>query len=595
MSLRQNFVQVIRDPDTGRYIDFAAVTDETELQSLSDQIEGNYLKDIAEERTRLVTEQDSMRQEEALHQFERELCKKDSYYLTKYVIGAYPDLVFHLHYFMCQSIAHPAPGTRSLHEFPRDSYKSTCLVIGDDIQLILNNPEIAILHKSNAEDNAGSKLREAKNAFITKRPERPPGTEEYRRFHPYHAGALSLPTLFPEHVPRTVAGQGSDTKFTTPARTTTHAEATITAAGVGTSKTSQHYNVIKADDFWDEKSVTRPEVMQKIRNEMERLEYLLASPSTGVIEFVGTRFAHDDPTTDLQNDPSYRVHICSGVTPEGRALFPENLPLWHMYSKCRTQKYNFSCQVMLNPSDDSRGFSRDWIRYMRRSDLQQAYENSELNYQVRLLTDAATDDKDSSDEAAILAVAFDDRGRAIVLEAIEEKMQPSEFIAELYRLGEKYRPEFVVRQKTAIETTIMSFINKEQRERRERGDLTLRFVDYSLRKRDKKTRITAALQPRLQAGTLFFDPDMEEINNLEQELVQHPHSQRDHSIDALSEIDDPVVCRTPLAVRRSNAAQEEDFEAQEAPDDVFRRQRAKRLFEQARRPTVSAPPGARVN
>lgn len=598
MATRQNFPQIWRDPDTGRYIDFAAIVDEDQLKRVSDQQEDKYLQKISEKRQRLVSDQSSATQQEAVRQFERSMSQLDLYYLTKYVIGAYPDLVFHFHYFMCESIAHPPPGNRSLHEFPRDAYKSTVLVIGDNVQLIINNPNSRILIKSNAQDNAGSKLTETKNAFIIDRPNLEPGSEEYQRCHPYHAGCLSLKEQFPEHVPKTVAQQGSGSAWTTPAKTSAHAEATITAAGVGTSKTSQHYDIIKGDDFWDEKSVTSPEVMSKARGEMNRLEYLLASPAQGRIEYTGTRFAHDDPTTDLQKDPTFKVTICSGVTPEGRALFPENLPLWHMYSKFCTQRYDFSCQIMLNPSDDSRGFSRDWIRYMRGSELREAYQNSKLNYQVRLLTDAATDDKSSSDEAAILAVAFDDTGRKVVLEAVEEKMQPSDFISELYRLGEKYRPEFVVRQKTAIETTIMSFINKEQQDRRQAGKMTLRFVDYSLRKREKKTRITAALQPSLQAGTLMFDPEMEKINELEQELVQHPNSQQDHLIDALAEIDDPVVSRIPQGLKKQESVEEQYIPDQANIESLFCRQKARDAFATVRNENQTRKleiPGTRVS
>jgi len=583
LAVRHNFPQVFRDPDTGRFVDFAKITDHDELMRTSEEVEKHYLQHIQQERRKFVTSHGSGQQQEALRQFEREMAKGDLYYLTKFVLQGYPDLVFHFHYFMAIDVQGKYEGGRSLAEYPRDAFKSTVRIIGKNVQLIINNPNIRILIKSNAEANASSKLTETKNAFIMDRNDPLHGSEDWQKLHPYEAGCLSLQSLFPEHVPKTNSQRGSGTRWDSPAKTSVQSEGTLTAAGVGTSKTSQHYDLVQGDDFWDEKSVTSAEVMTKARGEMNRLEYLLASPAKGQIEFTGTRFAHDDPTVDLQEDPSYTVTICSGVTPEGRALFPENLPLHHIYSKWITQRYDCSCQIMLNPSDDSQGFSRSWFRYKRWEDIQKERDNGECNVAVRILTDAATDDKDSSDEVSIIALAVDSKERKTVIEAIEEKMQPSDFISEIYRLAEKYSAEFVVRQKTAIETTIMSFVKQEQRRRRENGEMTVRFYDYSLRKRKKKSRITSALQPPVQSGYLYFDPDMSNLNDIERELLEHPNSQRDHTIDALSEIDDPVVSRTPTHVAPSEPEPEyHPSEADFAPDKLMKRNSARRIFEQAR-------------
>lgn len=561
-SISLNFSQIWLDRETGKDVDFATIADPVKLKAASDRAERQYLNEIEETRLAYVIQFPESRQKEALCEFDRELAKADLYYLSKYILG-YDQEVFHLHYFMCRSMENLAEGYRGLREFPRDCFKTTCMGISFIVQQVLKNPDVRILYKSNAEGNASNKIVEAKNHFIK---------------------TAALIERFPEHHPKRKADEGSDTEWSTPCRKSVQAEATFTAAGVGSSKTSQHYDMVLGDDFWDEKSVTSPEVMAKARRELHQLQYLLAVPARGRIVFIGTRFAHDDITTDLRDNPSYHCIIASGITPAGRSLFPENMDLEHFFGQAHTAKYEFSCQIMLNPTDDARGFQREWFHYMSWPELKALELEGKIATRKVILADATADSKKGSDFVALEVVVIDSLGRMSLVEYTRAKMAPSEFIDEMFRLYDKWLPDYIVRQKTVLETTIMSFVHSRNEERGKQGLRVANFYDYSLAKREKKGRITAALQPLLQSGRLWFDRDLMNLPELEKELIEHPNSQNDDGIDALSMLDDPGVCWLPSckAIIPPMPDQFVPVKGDLASDQIYRRQQASAAFQSVR-------------
>jgi len=456
--------------------------------------------------------------------FEREYCKTDLYYLGKYILG-YDKAVFHLHRFMAGSMEDLPDGYRGLREFPRDSFKSTFLVITYAVQQLLINPNIRILLKSNVGKNASNKLIEIKNHFIK--------------------GPMLI-ALFPEYKPKRISDQGSGSTFKTAAYTAPQEEGNLTAAGVGASQTSQHYDIIIGDDYWDQKSVKSPEVMTKCKDEMGELEYLLASPATGKICFIGTRFSYDDPSMDLIENEEYECVIASGITPAGRTIFPESLTLKKFYNQAKSKLYIFSCQIMLNPSRDDAGFKNEWFKYsLKWTDMKTAEMEGRITTRRVLLTDAAGDNKQSSDYVALIVVAIDNLGRKVVIDYVREKLQPNGFINRVFQLADKYSVEFVVRQKAPLETSLMSFVADKNQERLDAGMRSVSFYDYSLGKQSKMARMEA-LQPYFQTGQIYFDPDVDTIPELEKEILSFPFDMsNDDGMDALSELTDRVVARKP--------------------------------------------------
>ena len=515
-------------------IRFKDVAEEGKLVRLAGMCERQYLREIGEVRSVAMSAVAGRGGDvkQAWLDFEQNLCKRDLYYLAKYVLG-YDRMTFHLHRFMAMSVDELKPGARELREFPRDAYKTTTMTISFMVQQVLRNPDVRILLKSNAEGNASKKLREAKEHFFAD-PESTPADR-----------AKALPRLFPELACKTEKEKGADCYWRCPGTKAVQQDGTFAAAGVGSSKVSQHFDIVIGDDFWDEKSVTSLEVATKTEKEMNNLEYLLTSPAQGIIMFVGTRFSHDDPTKQLLESGHYHCVLASGILPNGRSLFPESLTATMYMHQARQSRYVFSCQVMLNPQSGDSDLKVEWFRYLRWADIVAGRRENKLSYRVVLLSDCTVDGKQSSDNVAILAVVIDSLNRKTVVEAVREKMEPSRYIDRVCGMWDKWRPEFVVRQKTALETTVQSFFRERNRKRAEEGKSTVRFYDYSLHKREKKGRITASLQPRMQGGEMYLDPELENLNEILRETSQHPNSRNDDFIDALATLDDQAVSRVP--------------------------------------------------
>ena len=561
--LYNGFSQVWQDTETGELIDFAQIADVDTLKRASARAEWQYYSKIDAARTEWIGRFPEAQKEEAMILFEREMCKSDPYYLGKNWLG-YTDAVFHFHYFMANTVSpdRVVPGYRGLREFARDCFKTTFMCITFSVQRIIRDPNITILYKSNAAENAAKKVQEIKNHFINN---------------------AAFTRLFPEYKPRKVAEEGSTSSWDAPCRTRVQAENTVTATGVGSSKgsTSQHYDIIIGDDFWDEKSVTSNEKVAAVKKDMAGIEYLLASPSKGIIIYVGTRFSHDDPTTSLEKMREYDCVVVSGLLACGRSIFPESLSIEKFMDQSQ-EAYVFSCQVILNPTEANRGFARSMFRYQEWSECVKLARDGKKSYRKVILTDAAGDDKSGSDPVAIIVVACDNEGNYNVIDYIEEQLAPSDFMDRIFAMWDRWQPDFIVRQKTLLETTIMSFMDRANVARGKQGKSMVRFHHYSLGTREKKMRITASLQPLFSHGRIIFDPTIPELHKLERALLEHPRSSNDNGPDALSLLDDPAVSApakfTPSKPSEVDLSSPSKTELEDV-EMCYRREEARRLFE----------------
>lgn len=537
VSPRIRFEQKWVDRETAKIIDFSQIADENELAAASDRAEAQYEAEIAHNRceyVRIAREKYGSAGPEGRsweQEFTRNLARKDLYFLVKHVLGR-DKLVFHLHHFMAESVREDKLASnygmryKGLREFPRESYKSTVMGLGKCVQWILVDPNVKILYLSAAAGNAEKKLAEARN---------------------YFRKGTALAKLFPEHAWSARSQEGNASRWTSPARTTADPEGTIEAAGATTSLASRHYDKIICDDMWDEKSVTSKEVSASVNQRIQGVDYLLADQKAGVILFVGTRFAHDDPTLGLLEDPMVDTVIAGGVMRCGRSLFPENLPLIWMFQACETQRYVFTCQIILWPKSEDRGLNPELVQFTRWSDLVRQAEAGEVSYRLWVLTDAGGSDKTSADPASIGVVAVTSDHRFCLVHLVRKRMDPADFIDECERIWDEWAPYRIVRQNTLLETTIMSFIRRRNADRQANGKGRMIFHDYSLKKREKKSRITAALQPVLGGKMLHLDPTLprETQRLFKQEMREHPLSANDDMLDMFSEIDDPLVHRWP--------------------------------------------------
>ncbi len=514
-------------------VNWAEVADTRVLHRLSRLAERKYLRELLDKQQEwLRLKEASIGRSRALAMFTYHLAKTDLYYLAKYVLG-YKDLNFHMHKGMAEVQQDLPLGFRGLREAQRGGFKSTIWTIAFCVQQILRNPNVAILIKSNNDENAARKLEETKGHFLDSNG--PLGKI---------SAALGLSL-----VPAGAKGAGSGSFWRCPAATRATTEGTLESGGVGTSKTGRHYDIIIGDDFWDQKSVTSLELTAKVVEDLAQLKYLLIDQTKGRIVFVGTRFAHDDPTETLSR--SHHAVIIPGILPNGRPTFPERLPISTCIKQIKEDDggiYAFSCQIMLAPTKEDQNFKAEWLNhYLRWSEIREEVEAGKLAIRLVMLTDAAADGKSTSDNVAIGTLCIDSKGRETLVGYVRSKMEPSRFIAEVSAQWDRWSPVCIARQKTALETSLQSFFREENKRREEEGKNKLIFYDYSLHKREKKARITASLQPRLQRGEIFFDPDLNGLEELRKEFLEHPNSRVDDGLDMLAMIDDPYLSRRPEA------------------------------------------------
>ncbi len=553
------------------FVRFSQIADSAELTKVSQICENAWLEEIDEKRQSAIDAGISE------IDFEREMCKRDLYYLGKYILG-YDKGVFHLHYFMCQTMQNLPLGYRGLREFPRDTYKTTFLGISFIIQQVLIDKNIRICWKSNNATNAKNKIKEAKQHFID--------------------GPI-LSRLFPEHRPNKVKEEGSGSVWITPARTAPQQEGTFTASGVGASSASQHYHIVLGDDFWDEFSVESKEMSSKIEKAITNIDFLLTATDSDRIIYIGTRFSLDDPTETfvksweseeykkLQKERSRFFPACiiaSGITKLGRMIFPEQMSLETSFNQYNKDSYGFSCHIMLNPSREDSSFKQEWFKYITKQEIRQLEIKNQVATRTVILTDATGTDK--GDPIAILAIKILSDKRYCVVEYIRKKVAPAEFLDLVFGIYDKYKAEYVVSQKAPLEVALKSFVEERNKVRSSQGKARVRFYNLSLKKASKTSRM-GALQPYFQQGQIWFDPNCENIEMLEQEILSFPVSNNDDGMDALSEITDEVVGRFPSGKGIERKRKEiEDNLVSYRPADIerdWRREQTKKIFNKSKK------------
>lgn len=202
-------------------------------------------------------------QKEALLTKLRDLYKSNLYYLSKDLLE-YGDITHFTHDGILQALE--APTKRKLICVPRGTFKSSIGVVAYSISLLLNDPNHRILIDSEIYENSKNFVREIR-------------------------GKLDFPRmvkLFGDFK----SNQWAEGSITIAQRTKILKEASITASGVGTAKTGQHYDTIIFDDLNSAKNSETPEQRQKVLNHYKLNTSILEPHGTMVI--IGTRYSSDD-------------------------------------------------------------------------------------------------------------------------------------------------------------------------------------------------------------------------------------------------------------------------------------------------------------
>jgi len=191
---------------------------------------------------------------------------RKSLYLTCRSLLGMRDIDWECHGSMIESLENRQT-LRKLIVMPRGTFKSSVCSIGYPIWSLLNNYDLRVLIDSELYTNSSNFLREIKQ----------------------HLASPKMVELYGEFENRGCWNEG---EIIIKQRKKVVKEASITCSGIGAQKTSQHYDLIIADDMNSPKNSMTPEGRQKVIDHFKYYTSLLEPGGTIVV--VGTRYADDD-------------------------------------------------------------------------------------------------------------------------------------------------------------------------------------------------------------------------------------------------------------------------------------------------------------
>jgi predicted phage terminase large subunit-like protein len=181
-------------------------------------------------------------------------------------------------------------------------------------------------------------------------------------------------------------------------------------------------------------------------------------------------------------------------------------------------------------------FRPEWIRY---------YTVLPTLRQAFAFVDPAIGMNDNNDYTAIV-VAFVDQDQNWYVEyAKRERLNPSQTIAEIFRIAQIYKPQCIGIEDVAYQRALVHFTSEAMRARNEFIPLfgVKRHTNIS-----KNMRIEG-LVPRFEWGKLFLKQGHVD---LEQELFEYPRGSHDDLIDALASLNE--IVSYPQPARSTNEA-----------------------------------------
>lgn len=464
--------------------------------------------------------------------------KNDLFFLAYGVLG-YDKLDPVLHLDFCRWLEKTRNSQFRLSLLPRSHFKSTIETITDSIQIALPDDLGTSIYPRNLGFNVriliSHEIDGAAQVFLG----------AIRNFI-YQSEVLLA--LFPEITPTT--GR-TDNKTTLELnRDRVWPEATFTTMGVGGKRQGSHFDYIKADDLQGESATFSKSELASTKQWVDNLQSYLLTPASDHIDFVGTRWAHDDvwahimkmyedsglviyhraveewnaertkkiPIFPAQYDRNGK--IIAGFTEQSLAVLRKNRRVW-------------TGQYLNNPSEGAGTFEESHLRYWnwyrdRRhvaifsgddSDPTSIYDLSDLDKVIFI-------DPAMTGNFGIAITGTTHKGQHIVLESIKREFKQPEFVDWLFMAVQKWQPRLVV-----IEGVLFSHLYQHWLVREMSSRHTYFKVEASsTRQKAKEERITG-LAPYFAASTILFHQEQDAILK---EYREFGASDDIHILDALA-------------------------------------------------------------
>lgn len=409
-------------------------------------------------------------------------------------------------------------GKRIHIELPRGHLKSWIVTQGWALQQMLANPNLRVLIANATESNATKMIR------------------LIERF-------LGKQSLLEQVYGKFESEIWNQEEFVIAQRTAPLVAPTFMAAGIQKTLTSQHFDLIIADDLVEPDNVRTKEQREKVYEFYLSLFDLLEPDGRMVV--IGTRYHQDDLYAKILEEnathKNWSIFVRSCYNPDGSVLFPEKFSHDQLDDIKKKSFYHFSTQYLNDPIDpENADFRTEWIKYY---DPAQPHPSS-----LYLTIDPAISlDRNADFSAFIVAGMFNDR-RIRVVDSVHRRLVPSELVDQVFDLVKKWRLHRVGIETFAFQKTLKYDIQRQQRERGvffSIDELGKRHSGRGEQVLSKEARIRR-LQPYFEQGLFEIRSDMAELRD---ELLAFPRGRHDDLIDALSYQLDYLVPSVGLSKR----------------------------------------------
>lgn len=394
------------------------------------------------------------------------------------------------------------PSKFKLFLIPRDHLKSSIITKGGAIQRMLNNPNIRILIANNTWDNARKFL----------------GSIQM-----YLANGTFLSQWFGNFQDKNRIWNKDEIVIRQ--RTMILDAPTIATTGLEKEQTSQHYDLIIADDLVARENVQTSDQRSKVKDYINSLMALLEPQ--GELWIVGTRWSQDDAYGDLIEEGIWDVmqRSCFKDGANAEPIFPEKFTMEKLkFLRTKMGPVLFSCWFLNNPiAEEAADFKRDQVKFY--------VGGTPHPSSLYLAVDPAMSlGKDADYSAGVVGGMFSDR-RIRIVDYFKKRLQPSELIEEIFRMVEKWRLTRVGVESFMFQKTLHSFIKEKMREKKKFfsvDELGRRNTGRGENILSKEARIRL-LQPYFEQGLIEIRSDMTDFVD---ELLSFPRGKNDDLIDA---------------------------------------------------------------
>lgn len=475
-----------------------------------------------------------------------ERCKRDLFFLNKYVLAVNPDLITEkTHRDLCEITRPLLPDFDSDKEqtvvhlterfvngkkdevmsdqfdpnrnkllilMPRGTFKSSLVTIGFTLQYILNNPNARILIDSETYSKAKNFLAEIKGHLE--------GNEKYRAIFKHVYGK------YPDATKKNSSVRWTDAAIDLACRTRTTKEPSISCSGIDRSINGMHFDLIIEDDLHSEKNVTNKEQIQQVIDHRKLAQSLL-DPGMPRIT-IGTRWDYQDAYQYVltQQRTSYNILIRKAIEDNGELLFPERLTKEFLDEQRRDQgNFIFQCQYFNTPVDDDTATFKQ--SYIKRIDLD-LVKDRPMNWFMAIDPSYGGE---YSDYAAFILAGMDHQQEVYVRQVHRAKMNYMDIINLMFDWYVKYKPKRIALETIAAQKNIQYMLNNEQKRR----GMWLPVQEIKTRQNTKEERIRS-LAPYYEFGRLHHIREANQLDDLEYELLHFPKGTHDDMIDALATI-----------------------------------------------------------